>query len=461
MYNDNDIEIINDSKYTLRPYQENAVKAGIEFFKEKKNTGAVMALPTGSGKSLIIASIAKNIEGNTLILQPSKEILEQNYKKAIDFGFKDIGIFSASCGRKDIGKITFATIGSIINRKELFSGFNRLITDECHLCNAKGGMYEEFIRFFGGKVLGLTATPYRLHSFMDMFTGQNKSVVKFLTRTRPRIFSGIIHITQIQEMYDSNFLCPIEYEVCEDYDQSQLKINSTGANFTEKSIKEYNESFGLTKKVIDVIKKQKRKHILVFCTSVKESEDVKNDIINSGIIAETISAKTPKKDREQILEMFMNGTIKVVLNVGTLTCGYDFPALDCVILGRPTKSVSLYQQMCGRGIRLHPEKENCKIVDMCGNVKVFGKIETFKIIDYKNKGLHVLASDTGQLTGVNIATKKTKLCDNGTYIMPWGKFHGVSISKIPEYYLKWCIDNLDNNYIKEKMINELNTRKKQ
>ena len=126
-----------------------------------------MVLPTGSGKSLIIADIAARLDGHTLVFQPSKEILEQNFKKLCSYGILDCSIYSASFNSKEISRITFATIGSVKNHPELFTHFKNIIVDECHLVNPKEGMYKDFFDAVKCKVLGLTATPYRLSSSRD------------------------------------------------------------------------------------------------------------------------------------------------------------------------------------------------------------------------------------------------------------------------------------------------------
>ena len=149
--------------YKLRDYQQQASDAAIRFFSDKtKKRNAIEVLPTGAGKSLVIADIASRLEGHTLVFQPSKEILEQNYMKLCSYGVLDCSIYSASFGRKEISRVTFATIGSVKNHPELFQHFRNIIIDECHLVNPKEGMYKEFLTMLRCKVLGLTATPYRL-----------------------------------------------------------------------------------------------------------------------------------------------------------------------------------------------------------------------------------------------------------------------------------------------------------
>ena len=132
--------------YKLRDYQQKASDAAVSFFNNKaKKTNAIMVLPTGSGKSLIIADIAARLDGHTLVFQPSKEIpYEQSFLKFCSYGILDCSIYSASFNSKEISRITFATIGSVKNHPELFTHFKNIIVDECHLVNPKEGMYKDF-----------------------------------------------------------------------------------------------------------------------------------------------------------------------------------------------------------------------------------------------------------------------------------------------------------------------------
>jgi DNA repair protein RadD len=116
--------------YELRDYQIESIEKGIKFLLGKSQKNSIIVAPTGSGKSLIIANIAKVLAGNTIIFQPSKELLEQNYEKYTSYG-EVADIYSASAGQKTIGKVTFATIGSVVNKPELFNEFQYCIVDEC------------------------------------------------------------------------------------------------------------------------------------------------------------------------------------------------------------------------------------------------------------------------------------------------------------------------------------------
>ncbi len=389
--------------FKLRDYQEEASDKAVSYFSDKKDYKArVMVLPTGSGKSLIIADIANRLDGHILVLQPSKEILEQNFKKLCSYGVIDCSIYSASCGRKVISRITFATIGSIINKLQEFNHFRYLIIDEAHCMNPKDGMYKQMLEFFGKgniKVLGLTATPFRLHS------NSFGSTIKMITNTSPKIFHSILYGVQIKKMVESGFLAKINYYPIQSIDRSKLVLNSTGADYTDKSLqKEYERSnfnVSLQSVVARLLNSEhERKGILVFTRFVSESEELVQSINEFyGEICGIVTGETPKKEREQILEKFKSGELKVLCNANCLTTGFDYPELDTVVMARPTMSLSMYYQIVGRAIRPHKDKENAWYVDLCDNIQRFGEVADFKFV-YDEKRRVQLANNQRQLTGV-------------------------------------------------------------
>ena len=171
-------------KFKLRPYQEEASKKAVEFFLDKKkNWNALEVLPTASGKSLILADIAARLKDKVLVFSPTKEILEQNYKKYCSYGFDNASIYSASFKSKEISDVTFATIGSVKGHPELFTDFKYILIDEVHLVKPESGMYKEFLDKLKSKVIGLTATPFRLYSYQNY-----GSILKFLTRFSRSLF---------------------------------------------------------------------------------------------------------------------------------------------------------------------------------------------------------------------------------------------------------------------------------
>ncbi len=386
-------------KFENRQYQQEAISAGIKFFqtkqKGKTRKNAIEILPTGSGKSVVIAQILKPLEGKTIVLQPSKEILEQNFEKFIKAGGY-ANVYSASIGEKRIGKITFCTIGSIIEKLHLFDGTENILIDECHLVNAKGGMYEKLINYFSNaKVLGLTATPYRLSN--DSFGAQ----LKFITRTRPKLFHEVLYYVQNSVLFDAGYLAKLEYYSFDVVDRSKLEINSSGTDFTTASLNRLYKSIDMPSKIVMYAKKMlaKRNNLLIFCALIEEAMIVTKNIPGAAIL----TGETKTKEREKILMDFKKGRIKCLVNVGVLVVGFDFPGLEAILIARSTMSLALYYQIIGRVMRTfkYPNGESKVgwVVDLGGNINFFGKIETMQIRETK-KGLFSIWNNNKQLTNV-------------------------------------------------------------
>ncbi len=411
--------------YQLRPYQQEASDAAVKFFQSKEQYNALIIAPTGCGKSLLIADIAYRVGGNILVLQPSAEILKQNYAKMKSYGVDDISIYSASCNEKVISRITFATIGSIIRKKDEFNKFKAIIIDEAHVCNAKGGMYKEFLTHVRCKVLGLTATPYRLSSQQGKATNgvfkplpfrkgqnhymkgiENRCIEKILTRTIPKMFHKIIYQVPIQTLLEQGYLSRLRYFQMPVLDTAKVKRNSTGQDFDEASLRDEMAKCCYLNKVEEIVKrllsprgeKDKRNGILVFTKFIDESEELCKSIPDSAMV----SGDTPKKDREQTLEDFKEGKIKVLFNCSVLTTGFDYPALDTVVMARPTMSLAMWYQIVGRAIRPYTGKQGW-VIDLCGNVERFGEVENLQLVN-DDKGLPAYIGYVGgewkYLTGV-------------------------------------------------------------
>lgn len=420
--------------YQLRDYQQEASDASIRFFRSGCDRNGLLILPTGSGKSLCIADIAHRLDGNVLVFQPSKEILEQNYAKLKSYGVEDCSIYSASFRRKEISRITFATIGSVKAHMEDFNHFRYIIVDECHTCNPQGGMYRTFFDCAERKILGLTATPYRLYASLQYLDWEgkqvfrpkdeekslefdqriasrqirmeNKCILKFLTRMRPRIFHDVIYQVDISTLLQRGYLATLRYFDLSIMTHAALKRNSTGMDFDDDALKAQYDQCNLSTHLINIVRRlqhpkdgRPRKGILVFTRFIEESELLCEYVEGCAII----TGSTPKKERERILKEFKEGKIKVVTNVGVLTTGFDYPELDTVVMARPTMSLALYYQIVGRAIRPHPDKESAWIVDLAGNYQRFGKVED----------LHLQQRQMGEyfITGL-VDNKVTQLTNN-------------------------------------------------
>ena len=364
--------------YALRDYQRQAVDSAVAFMQRRSGYNGVIILPTGAGKSLVIANIAMRLNAPVLVFCPNKEIVEQNYEKVLSYGTAvECGIFSASCQRKEVAQITFATIGSVKANKDYFRRFRFAIIDECHLVNPEEGMYMSFVGVMRCKVLGLTATPYRLYS--SIFYG---SELRFITNTRKRIFHEVVYVAQIGDLLKRGYLAPIQYYSLHTIDTQRLQINASCTDYAEASVrKAYAEaSFGdRLANVVGRLIAVNRKSILVFTRFVEEAEHLARHF---GDKAAVVSGTTPKDERGRILADFKAGRIGVVANVGVLTTGFDFPALSTVVLARPTMSLALYYQMVGRAIRPCGDKV-AWVVDLCGTYDRFGRVDQLEVTQAK------------------------------------------------------------------------------
>jgi len=377
--------------FTPRPYQTEAIEVAVSFFNSPDHYHAFEILPTGSGKSVVIANIASRLEGKTIVFQPTKEILEQNFRKFTANGGR-AGIFSASAGTKFRDTVTFCTIGSVVRKPSLFRDFKNIIIDECDLVNADEGMYKRFIDAIpGAKVLGLTATPYRLQSNLD------GSLLRFINRSRPRLFSECLYYIQNKVLFDAGHLAKLEYFDLEMIDRGRLQLNSTGSDFTEASVRAYYREIGMIGKTAEYANRLllKRKNLLVFCQLVEEAKQVSAMVPGSAVV----TGDTDPATRTRILREFTSGRIRCLINVGVLTVGFDFPQLETILIARSTVSLRLYYQIVGRVMRPHPEKQSGWVVDMGGNYKFFGRVEDLRI-NVNQKGLYSVWSDRRQLTDI-------------------------------------------------------------
>ena len=385
----------------------------IEFFHEgDPKEKPIVVAPTGAGKSVLIAHVANELTDPVLVMQPSKELLEQNYDKYRAYG-GHASIYSASLSSREIGHVTFATVGSIKGIPDQFAHVKNILIDECHLVPPKeGSMFMRFLSALDNvKVIGLTATPFRMKKYSDPFSHESYSQINILTRERPHFFNRFLHITQIQELYELGFLAPVRY-IQMKWDGNELRVNTTGAEFTEQSITHALKVEKINERIPNVIKQsieKGRKYRVVFVNSVADAIELAAKVPESGCV----HAGTTKAEREMILHDFKWGKIKTVFNVNVLTIGFDFPALDTIIIARPTMSLALYMQMIGRGIRKSPGKEDCVVVDMCGNSDRFGEIDKI-IYDKCPEGKWRIRDDQRVLSGVRLDKIRRRVTNSMT-----------------------------------------------
>lgn len=424
--------------YKLRDYQQEAVDICLKHMESSSTSKGVLVAPTSSGKSLIAANIAKELGGRTVVFQPSKELLEQNYEKYTAYG-NEAGIYSASVGRKDVGDVTFATAGSVKNMSDFFRQHKvkNVLVDECHFASGPGMMLHKFIKETRVRnVIGMTATPFIMKA--KQF---EKVRPVMLHKTHKSMFTEMLHIIQIQEMVNNNYWSPLIYEVM-DIDRNAYKLNSTGGDFTHLSLQEGYRYNDVESKVLVSLEKllaEGHKSIIVFVPTVDQAERLAKIIKD----AEVISSRTKKNERDRIITGFKNLDIPILINCKLLSIGFDHPQLTGLIMARPVSSVTLYYQILGRAVRIHPEKEFAKVIDIAGNVEMFGRIEDFRFIDSIANGWELYSGKT-QITNVAVDKLLKKLKDKAddtkglnSFKIKFGKHKGKPITAVDTSYLEW------------------------
>lgn len=311
---------------TLRPYQKEPVRKAIDYFREENPDPSLMVLPTGAGKSVIAAEVAAACPDPILVVQPTKELLEQNLDKyrTLCGELAPAGVYSTSFGKHQIDHVTFATIGSIKTIGTQFRqlGFRKMLIDEAHLYPRKEqSMLGVFLRDSGiRQVLGMTATPLKLENF-SVKHGEKYdkwSELIMLTNLSPSgtFFKRIIHVTQIQELTALGYWSPLRYEVLP-FSRDHLEMNSAGSEYSDESVitaYEYNNIRANILAALDY--HRERKHVLVFVPSVEEAEALASFIPDSA----ALSGNTPKKERTEIIRRFRAGEIRTIFNVSVLSC---------------------------------------------------------------------------------------------------------------------------------------------
>ncbi|MDR1121795.1 MAG: DUF3820 family protein [Dysgonamonadaceae bacterium] len=447
---------------TLRKNQTEPIGKATAFFNAKNPSPSLIVLPTAWGKSILTAFTAREMTDKLLVLQPSKELLEQNYRKYISLCGDDLqvqaGIYSASFGRRDINKITYATIGSIKNIGKLFKqlGFKKMLIDEAHLYPRESeSMLGTFLKESEiTHVLGITATPIKLQQNTDL-NGNRFSKLQMLTSKSKKgnFFKDIIHVGQVQEMVELGFWSKLEYRTTE-FDSSGLVYNSSRSEYTEESVQASFLANDIRRQVFrELDSHPDRKHILVFVPSIQEAIDMAKQYPESAAIHSNLKSA----ERADIIDRFRAGKIRCIFNVRVLSTGFDYTGIDCIIFGISTASIALYYQIVGRGTRIDAGKRDCLIIDLAGNVERFGRVED--IVFEKDTLWRMYGTGGKLLSGIPIhelgtinrdnlkakqdATMVKKSSAKPVTIMPFGKYKGELIRNIPADYKRWALDNIE------------------
>lgn len=363
---------------TLRPYQHEAVAAVYQHLRERDDNPCVV-IPTGGGKTPVMATICRDAVvtwgGRVLIVAHVKELLEQSADKLrMVCPEVKFGIYSAGLKRRDTqAPVIVAGIQSIYKRACELGPIDLILVDEAHMIPPEGeGMYQQFLSEAkvvnpSLRVIGLTATPYRLKSG--------------LICTPDHFLNQVCYEVGVRELIVQGFLSPLVTKAgITRVDTSAVHVR--GGEFVAAEVEDLMDQDELVEAACQeiVAATHDRHAVLIFATGIKHGRHVQDVLRRKhGIDCGFVSGETPTDERDATLKAFREGAMHYLCNVNVLTTGFDAPNIDCVVMLRPTMSPGLYYQMTGRGFRLFPGKANCLVLDFGGNVLRHGPVDAIRI----------------------------------------------------------------------------------
>ncbi|QWY83611.1 ATP-dependent RNA-DNA and DNA-DNA helicase protein [Rhizobium phage RHph_X2_26] len=390
-----------------RYYQSGAVDALFKYWDEHEGS-PLIDLAMGAGKSPVMAMIAiRLVKGwpglRVGIVTHVKELIVQNYKELIGmWRGAPAGIYSSSVGRKDRGaQILFGGIQTIWNKVQIIGHLDVILIDECHLIpDEDATQYNQFFKAMRElnpdlKIVGLTATPYRLKS------GR-------LDEGDDRMFDRIIYTYSVADGVRDGYLTPLSSKETE----IEVDMGSTSRRKSEYTRKELEAKFNVDevtqKAVAEIVRRgeaSNRRSWMMFCSGVEHALAVRDEIRRYGVTCEAIDGSTPSGERDRIIEAFKNYEIRALTNNSVLTTGFNHKGVDLIAFLRSTMSASLYMQMAGRGTRVlyapgmpldTPEerraaiaagpKPNCLVLDFARLVNTHGPVDDVRVKGSEGSG---------------------------------------------------------------------------
>ncbi|WP_163372846.1 DEAD/DEAH box helicase family protein [Endozoicomonas acroporae] len=398
----------------LRPYQSESIEALFNWWSERKGENPVVVLPTASGKTVIFSTLIKRLLASyptlrILILAHTKELVGQAADKLTNvWPDAPVGIYCAGLGSRDIQQVTSASRDSIrrvIN--DIEEPFHLVIVDEAHLIAPREeSSYRKILDALKEKypplaVVGFTATPYRQSS--GLIYGEDGS-----------LFSDVAYEAGIRDLMKQGYLCPITAKAVNADAVPDLEgIKTTAGDFNLGQLAEAVEVDGLVMAAVAEWHRaafmQGRASSCFFAVSIAHAEMISAALLALGVTAPVVTGNTKSETRAEILKQFDRGELPALVNVGCLTTGWDAPRLDCIALMRPTKSLSLFIQMVGRGLRLHDSKADTLLLDFGGNLERFGPLDTAQ--PPKKRKAEIRTKVCGQCAEVvSMYARKCKCC---------------------------------------------------
>lgn len=343
---------------TLRPYQEDC---GVALMNDIENTGnPILQLPTGSGKSLIIADIARRCKEKwggikILVLTHRAKLVEQDADKFRKLGILP-SIYCAELKRKEIGQFTLGTILSVYRHADLFKDFHLVIVDEVQMINNENeGSYRKFLaQLPKAKIIGLSATPFRLKGGACYGDG--------------RLFNRVAYKIGFADLVRAGYLTPpINYDA--NADDKFDDIHITAGDFNKDDMNKHFNRI-VAKSCEDLVKRMANRHyVLIFACSIVHANAIVKCLTDMGEKAKVYHSELSLDEDKLVINQFENRQFKYLVSIDKLGVGFDAPFVDGLGLMRPTMSRALAIQQLGRGSRLYEGKENFLVADYAGNIR--------------------------------------------------------------------------------------------
>ncbi|OAQ20344.1 DEAD/DEAH box helicase [Thermosulfurimonas dismutans] len=347
------------SDLPLRPYQRTALEHILDAYLDGRQSVAI-SLPTGCGKTIVFLALARGVVeagGRVLIVAHRDELILQPIEKLslVWPGAPEPGVIKAE--RFEPGRpIVLASIQTLWRRLDrLVQGFDLVVIDEAH--HAAASTYRMALDRLlelkpAMKVLGVSATLFRRDG-----------------ESLREIFKEVVFEYSVLEAIADGYLCGIDYRAVKTgCDLSGVRFDYRAGDFAVNQLAQtVNTPERNTFAVETWLELAEGRKTIAFCVDIKHAHDLAETFRAYGVEAQTVTGQTPLEERRAMLKAFARGEIPVITNCQVLTEGFDDPAVDCLLLARPTASKALYIQMVGRGLRLYPGKKNCLVIDLVDN----------------------------------------------------------------------------------------------